>query len=57
MYRAFTSSQDDPGVKEDMGSEPGGKKYKLQQHYKQLTQRNLRVETNSPQQAFPALTA
>lgn len=57
MYRAFTSSQDDPGVKEDMGSEAGGKKYKLQQHYKQLTQRNLRVETNSPQQAFPALTA
>lgn len=27
---AFTSRQDDPGVKKDMGSEPGGKKYKVQ---------------------------
>lgn len=30
VYGAFTSSQDDPGVKEDTGGEPGGKKHKLQ---------------------------
>lgn len=26
MYGASTSTQDEPGVKQDMGSEPGGKK-------------------------------
>lgn len=25
MYEASTSTKDDPGVKQDMGSEPGGK--------------------------------
>lgn len=30
MYGASTSTQNDPGVKHDMGTEPGGKKQELQ---------------------------
>lgn len=49
-YGAFTSRLDNPGVKEDTDREPGGKKQSAENklaHYKLVTQRNLREETNS----------